>query len=168
MASSSSLAWMVQWTEEHKKCFACLTTKACNGIHRYPAPGKAFYHYCNNILSPGDELFDRNAPHITELFGSKNETVKNIARKVKNDSRGDFLVNGPTGKPKSSNTIVSTVDGIVNAKPELRKCLEQYYQELVDANNPDKEIEKTPNPNDYEELSQGLLSLLNTNDIPEG
>ena len=93
--------------------------------------------------------------------------MKELARKIKNDKRGDFLVNGQTGKLKKGNEIVSTVDGIVNAKPELRQCLEQYYQKLVDADKPEKETEETPNPNDYEELSQGLLSLSSSNVIPE-
>ena len=161
------MVWMVDWTERHTNCFACLTTKACNGIHRFPAPGHPFYHYCNTRVQDGDELFDRNAPDITELFGSAGGSVKELARKIKSDKRGDFLVNGQTGKLKKGNEIVSTVDGILTAKPELRRCLEQYYQKLVDADKPEKETEETPKPNDYEELSQGLMSLLNANVIPE-
>ena len=76
-------------------------------------------------------------------------------------------MNGQTGKLKKGNEIVSTVDGILTAKPELCRCLEQYYQNLVDADKPEKETEETPKPNDYEELSQGLMSLLNANVIPE-
>ena len=165
--SSSSFAFIAEWKEKHQHCSACLTTKCCNGIHRFPAPGHPFYHYCNTLVQDGDELFDRNAPDITELFGTTQNPVKELARKIKKDNRGDFLVNGNSGKPKKNNEIVSTVDGIVNAKPELRQCLEQYYEKLVDADKPEKETEETPNSNHYEELSQGLLSLLSANAIPE-
>ena len=165
--SSSSLGWIAEWTQRNKHCFACLTTKYCNGIHRFPASNLPFYHYCNTRAQENDALFDRNAPDIIELFGTAQGSVKELARKMKNDNRGYFLVNGNSGRLKNGNTIVSTVDGIVNAKPELRQCLEQYYQKLVDADKPEKETEETPNSNHYEELSQGLLSLLSANAIPE-
>ena len=165
--SSSSLVWIAEWTQRNKHCFACLTTKYCNGIHRFPASNLPFYHYCNTRAQENDELFDRNAPDITELFGTTKGSVIELARKIKSDKRGDFLVNGQTGKLRNGNEIVATVEGILTAKPELRRCLEEYYQKLVDADKPKKVIEETPNSNHYEELSQGLLSLLSANAIPE-